>query len=53
MKRPAAVNEDCYGAGWLLLVQPDADNWKAELVTGDAIAPAYEAWMEGEAWPGW
>lgn len=52
MKRPATVNEDCYGSGWLLVVEPHADNWADGLVTGDAIAAAYEAWMEGEAWPG-
>jgi len=52
MERPATVNEDCYGAGWLLVVRPGTDDWKEGLVTGDAIAPAYEAWMESEAWPG-
>ncbi len=52
MAQTALINTDCYGAGWLLLVKPDSKDWQAGLVTGDAIAAAYEAWMESEAWPG-
>lgn len=52
MRRPALVNEDCYGAGWMLLIKPERDDWRDGLVTGNAISESYEAWMEGEAWPG-
>ena len=50
--RAAAVNADCYGAGWMLLLRPDAADWAADLVTGSAIAPAYEDWMEGAGFEG-
>lgn len=52
MKQTALINSDCYGEGWLLLVRPDAGGWQSGLVSGEAIAAAYEAWMESEAWPG-
>ena len=52
MKNTALINSDCYGEGWMLLVKPANENWRAGLVTGNAIAEAYEAWMESEAWPG-
>ena len=32
----AAVNRDCYGEGWMLLLRPDAPDWRDGLVTGDA-----------------
>lgn len=51
-RNPELVNSDCYGTGWLLEVCPAAENWQKNLVTGDAIAAAYEAWMENEAYPG-
>lgn len=51
-RNTALINDDCYGGGWMLLVKPVRDEWRAGLVTGEAIAAAYEAWMEGEAWPG-
>lgn len=44
--RPGTVNRDCYGDGWMALLRPDADDWAEGLVTGAAVGPAYEAWME-------
>jgi hypothetical protein len=29
----------------MVIVRPARDDWRADLVTGDAIAPAFEAWM--------
>lgn len=52
MRNPALVNDDCYEAGWLLKVGPAHASWREGLVTGSAIAAAYEAWMEAEAFPG-
>ena len=51
--RPALGNEDPYGEGWFVRVKPD--NWdeiKPQFTTGDAIAPAYEAKMEADAFEG-
>lgn len=50
--RAAVVNRDCYGEGWMLLLDPTAADWRAELVTGAAVADAYEAWMEGAGFEG-
>jgi glycine cleavage system H protein len=50
--RAAPVNEDCYGAGWMLLVRPARTGWHTALVTGAAVGPAYEAWMEREGFEG-
>lgn len=51
--RADAVNGDCYGAGWLMIVRPTDDEWREVLVSGgDAIARAYEDWMEENGFPG-
>jgi len=44
-RKPELLNEDPFGAGWLLIVRPARDDWREGLVTGDAIAPAFEAWF--------
>jgi len=50
--RPTTANYDCYGEGWLMLVRPAKGDWQAGLVTGAAVGPAYEDWMENEGYPG-
>lgn len=50
--RPTVANSDCYGAGWMMVVRPASDDWNAGLVTGAAIAAAYEAWMDAEGFSG-
>jgi glycine cleavage system H protein len=47
---PSLLNSDSYGNGWMLTVRPTGDSWSAELVTGDAIRPAFEAWSSTEAY---
>jgi glycine cleavage system H protein len=47
-----AVNRDCYGEGWLLVLRPDASGWRAGLTPGAAVGPAYGAWMEREGFEG-
>ncbi len=45
MERPGLLNADPYGAGWLILIQPDVATLAqdlAELVHGDAV----QAWLE-------
>jgi glycine cleavage system H protein len=46
MNRPTDANLDPYGIGWMLVVRPAPPDWKAALVSGAAIAPAFEAWMQ-------
>ena len=40
------INTDSYGEGWMLVVRPTAGDWRSALVTGDAIKPAFEAWLD-------
>lgn len=46
--RPTIANIDPYGDGWLVVMRPDIPDWKTGLVTGAAVADAFEAWMEAE-----
>jgi glycine cleavage system H protein len=41
---------DGFGEGWMLIVSPSADDWREGLVTGAAIAPAFDVWMAAEAY---
>jgi len=49
-RRPELLNQDPFGAGWLLIVRPTHDDWRDGLVTGDAIAPAFDAWFATDAY---
>lgn len=51
-RRPRLLNEDAFGAGWMLLVRPADDTWRERLVTGSAVGPAFAAWLEQEAYKG-
>ena len=44
---PALLNADPFGAGWMLIVRPASENWRAGLVTGADIGPAMEHWIAG------
>jgi glycine cleavage system H protein len=52
IERPTLANRDPYGEGWMLIVRPAHDDWRAALVTGDAVASAYETWMDSEGFIG-
>ena len=50
---PALANQAPYTDGWLLKVRPeDWDSVKPRLITGDAIAVAYEAKMRADEFEG-
>ena len=51
-QRPKLLNEDSFGAGWMLIVRAAQDTWQAALVTGSAVGPAFEAWLAEEAFKG-
>jgi len=44
-RRPGLLNEDPFGAGWMLIVSPDDANWRQGLITGAAIQPAFSQWL--------
>jgi glycine cleavage system H protein len=39
-----------FGEGWMVIVRPSRGDWRESLVTGDAIVPAFDAWMTSEAY---
>jgi glycine cleavage system H protein len=50
IREPGLLGEDAFGAGWMLIVRPARPDWRAGLVTGPAIAPAFSAWLATEAY---
>lgn len=53
MERPALINKDPYGTGWLVVMRPD--DWvaaKATLIRGVDVADPYRAKMEAEEFSG-
>ena len=50
IRRPRLLMQDALGEGWMLLVRPLADDWRAGLVTGAAVRPAFAAWIAAEAY---
>jgi glycine cleavage system H protein len=52
VRRPKLINEDAFGAGWMLIVRANATGWRERLVTGAAVAPAFAAWIAAEAYKG-
>jgi glycine cleavage system H protein len=51
-KRPMLLNDDAFGAAWMLIVRPADASWTAKLITGDAVGPAFSTWIEREAYKG-
>jgi glycine cleavage system H protein len=50
---PKGINADPYGGGWLVKLKPA--NWDAEsasLVTGAAVAPAFQTKMDADGFAG-
>ncbi len=51
-RRPKLLNQDAFGAGWMVILRPAADNWRETLLTGSQIGPAFEAWIAAEDYKG-
>ena len=51
-RRPKLLNEDAFGAGWMLIVRAAKSDWRDQLITGPALAPAFAAWIAAEAYKG-
>ena len=51
-RRPKFLNEDAFGAGWMLIVRAASAAWRDRLVTGPAVASAFAAWIAAEAYKG-
>src|SRR5262249_50057856 len=44
-RRPALLNADPYGEGWMLIGRASHKSWRTGLVTGTDIAPTFEGWL--------
>jgi len=49
-RRPRLLNEDAFGAGWMLIVRPSDTSWRDQLMTGSAIGPAFATWLASEVY---
>jgi glycine cleavage system H protein len=50
--KPGLLNEDAFGKGWMLIVRADDPGWRASLLTGAAVGPAFAEWLASEAYRG-
>lgn len=50
IKRPRLLNQDAFGAAWMLIVRAASPNWRDGLATGAGTAPAFAAWIEAESY---
>ena len=51
-RQPKLLNQDAFGAGWMLIVRAAESGWRDRLVTGDALGPAFAAWIAAETYKG-
>ncbi|MFD2182807.1 glycine cleavage system protein H [Rhodoplanes azumiensis] len=42
---PELMMKDAFGEGWMMRLRPARDDWRDGLVTGEAIGPAFDAWL--------
>lgn len=50
--RPKLLNEDAFGAGWMVIVRSADATWRDGLVTGIDVGSAFAAWIAAEAYKG-
>jgi len=49
-RRPKLLNEDAFGAGWMLIVRPSDALWREHLITGATIGTAFATWLASEVY---
>jgi glycine cleavage system H protein len=49
-RKPALLNEDAFGAGWMLIVRADDPGWRQGLLTGPEIGAAFAAWHAAQSY---
>ena len=52
VRKPKLLNQDAFGAGWMLIVRAADAGWRDRLATGGGVAPAFAAWIAAEAYKG-
>jgi glycine cleavage system H protein len=50
IRKPELLNQDAFGAGWMLVVRPAEAGWRNGLITGSAISEAFERWLADAAY---
>jgi len=50
MRNPELLNQDAFGAGWMLIVRPAGVDWNDGLITGDKVSAAFEDWLASGAY---
>ena len=50
--RPKLLNEDAFGAGWMLIVRPESGLCSEKLLTGAVVEKAFADWLANEAYKG-
>jgi glycine cleavage system H protein len=45
--KPEFLMSDPFGQGWMLIVRPANDDWRAGLITGGEVGPTIESWIAG------
>lgn len=48
--RPRLLNSDAFGEGWMLIVRPTSDDWRAGLVHGEGVGERMEAFIASGAY---
>ncbi|TDR93407.1 glycine cleavage system protein H [Enterovirga rhinocerotis] len=49
VRRPALLNRDALGEGWMAALRPDRADWPEGLVTGAEVAPRFARWLAEES----
>ena len=49
-RRPKLLNEEAFGAGWMLIVRPSDTGWRDCLITGSTTGPAFAKWLASEVY---
>ena len=50
IRKPELLNQDAFGAAWMLVVRPADEGWRNGLITGSAVAEAFEQWLADAAY---
>lgn len=45
VRQPELLNQDAFGAGWMLIVRASQESWRGALITGERVEPAFEEWL--------
>ena len=48
--KPELLNQDAFGAAWMLIVRSTDGNWREGLITGSDVAQAFTQWLASETY---